>query len=714
MQQTTTQSSAYLIVQSGNRWTDILRLQIKQVVTIGRSSENQVVVADEKVSRRHAEISHDRGGWQIVDLGSRNGTQVAGEAISKPRTLVGGEVITVGNCQMTFTYQLSDAFAKYSYIGPDSQATSQIDQDKGPATAIIGKLTRSQWSSTLPGSLKSGLSASDKWRFFYRLIYELAGCSTEDQAAGLALDHLLEELEITSGGVVLLDTMTGPIQLPTKTNAPLDAYDHRRTSRQEMNQQVDVADIRLAVLAVRQSSGSSYHRISDFLIRSVLQEGQAILARNVQNDGQLSLARDSGQQSTTSVLCVPLRRSGSGQQRSEYLHWKQTEWENGSEVFGILHVYTRLDQRMLTTADLDLAVGVGDNLAIAMSNLQGNQQVAEQLAASRRRVDQLEEQLKIGTEMVGDSQALQQVRQSIRRAAPAAATVLIRGESGVGKELVARAIHLASQRSTGPMVCLNCAALAPSLLESELFGHEKGAFTGATERKIGKFEAANRGTLLLDEIGEMPLELQAKFLRVLEGHPFERLGGSAAIRTDVRIIAATNRNLEEAIEQKSFRSDLYYRLRVVEIAVPPLREHCEDIPELVRHFLELFSVHANRKILGVEPAAMEALVRHRWPGNIRELKNAIERAVVLGNDTTINLGDLGLPWLAHTPQPEIKLGPIASTSGSFQCIPLEDLERNHIMATLQAVDGNKSKAAQLLGIERSTLDRKLKRYSTSS
>jgi Nif-specific regulatory protein len=701
------------VVQLGNRWTDILRLQTNQVVSIGRSSENQVVVADDRVSRRHAEISHDRGGWQIADLGSRNGTQVAGESIAKSRTLLGGEVIIVGNCQMTFTYQLSEAFSQTSFVGQDSQATSQIDQDNGQATAIIGKLSQSQWSSSLPGSLSSSSSGGEKWGFFYRLIFELSGGATSDQAAGLALDHLLAELDITSGGVVLLDPPTRSKLPQQKQTAGADRQQDSRLSRtKQANGQADMTDFRLAVLAARQSPGGSYHRISDFLIRSVLQEGQAILARNVQDDGQLSLARGSGQQSTTSVIVVPLRTELSGQRSSEPYHVKQSEPQSGADVFGILHVYTRLDQRMLTTADLDLAVGVGDNLAIALSNLNGNQQVAEQLAASRRRVDQLEEQLKIDTEMVGGSKAIQHVRESILRAAPTTATVLIRGESGVGKELVARAIHLSSQRSSGPMVCLNCAALAPTLLESELFGHEKGAFTGATERKIGKFEAAHRGTLLLDEIGEMPLELQAKFLRVLEGHPFERLGGSTPIQTDVRIIAATNRNLEQAIDQKLFRSDLYYRLRVVEIPVPPLRERPEDIPELARHFLNLFSVHSSRKILGIEPSAMEVLVRHSWPGNIRELKNAIERSVVLGSDSTINASDLGLPVKALPEMPGSKPGQLGPNPPKFQCIALDDLERNHIMATLESVEGNKSKAAQLLGIERSTLDRKLKRYST--
>jgi Nif-specific regulatory protein len=304
--------------------------------------------------------------------------------------------------------------------------------------------------------------------------------------------------------------------------------------------------------------------------------------------------------------------------------------------------------------------------------------------------------------------------------------VLIRGESGVGKELVARAIHLRSARRDGPLVCLNCAALAPTLLESELFGHEKGSFTGATERKIGKFEAANGGTLLLDEIGEMSPELQAKFLRVLEGQPFERLGGSKPLQTSVRIIAATNRDLEEAVRAKEFRSDLYFRLRVIEIDVPPLRKRLSDIPQLAEHFLETFRKHADRRLDGFAPQTLELLCRYTWPGNVRELRNVIERAVVLGSGSTIMPEDVSLAPLGPVLAANAEAAPVGSaasgvTAGedgssgtyaapAYRAISLEQLEQEHIQATLAAVQGNKSRAAAILGVERSTLDRKLKRY----
>jgi Nif-specific regulatory protein len=303
---------------------------------------------------------------------------------------------------------------------------------------------------------------------------------------------------------------------------------------------------------------------------------------------------------------------------------------------------------------------------------------------------------------------MNQVAREIARAAPSRATVLIRGESGVGKELVARAVHFSSPRKKGPFVCLNCAALSETLLESELFGHEKGAFTGATERKIGKFEAADKGTLMLDEIGEMNAKTQAKFLRVLEGHPFERVGGSEAIKVDVRVIAATNRDLEKDVAEGNFRRDLYFRLHVLEILVPALRKRAEDIPRLAEYFLQRFVIETGSKIKGFTPRAMEEMLRYRWPGNVRELKNVIERAVVLTRGHYIDYDDLVLSTLRTAGDTD----PGFADGRSMRSEPasLADIERQHILETLNQTGWNKSRAAIILGIERSTLDRKIRRY----
>ena len=252
---------------------------------------------------------------------------------------------------------------------------------------------------------------------------------------------------------------------------------------------------------------------------------------------------------------------------------------------------------------------------------------------------------------------------------------------------------------------MNCAALSESLLESELFGHEKGAFTGATDRKVGKFEAADHGTIMLDEIGEMSPGVQAKFLRVLEGHPFERVGGNQPIEVDVRVIAATNRDLEVAVAEGRFRRDLYFRLNVVEILVPPLRKRSEDIELLAYFFLDRFREETGRKITGFSNEAISQLQKYRWPGNVRELKNMVERAVVLCRTNQIEASDLSMSNLATPDTSEIP-----ANHDTFKPMSLEDMERLHISKTLAYHDWNKSRTASVLGIERSTLDRKLKRY----
>jgi Nif-specific regulatory protein len=312
----------------------------------------------------------------------------------------------------------------------------------------------------------------------------------------------------------------------------------------------------------------------------------------------------------------------------------------------------------------------------------------------------------VQSEIIGRSPIMQRINQEIARIAPTNSTVLIHGESGVGKELVARAVHFSSPRRKGPFVCLNCAALAESLLESELFGHERGAFTGAQQRKIGKFEAAHHGTLMLDEIGEMSPTIQATLLRVLEGHPFERVGGSELVKVDVRVIAATNRDLEQDVAAGRFRRDLFFRLRVLEIIVPPLRDRTEDIVELAHYFFDKFTLETGRKLAGYTPRALEQMQRYGWPGNVRELKNVVERAIVLARGEAIDLEDLMLSNLTAGASE-----PVASRGAAFVPCSLDDMERRHILATLRATRGNKSQAAQLLGIERSTLDRKIRRYN---
>jgi DNA-binding NtrC family response regulator len=316
--------------------------------------------------------------------------------------------------------------------------------------------------------------------------------------------------------------------------------------------------------------------------------------------------------------------------------------------------------------------------------------------------------------IVGEDAKLKQVTLALHRAAATDTTVLIEGESGTGKELFARALHALSPRADGPFVAINCAAIPETLLETELFGHEKGAFTGASARKLGKFEMAHRGTLFLDEIGDLPLSLQAKILRALEEKRFDRVGGTTPIQVDVRIVAATNRNLKAAVAARQYRDDLYFRLSVFPITVPPLRERRDDIPMLAKYFIDRFCRDLKKKPLNFASSAIDELRAHSWPGNVRELQNCIERAVILTEGDTIHARHLNLsPRAAPTPPPD--LGPWASIdlSGSMAEASkriLSEFERRKLELALKEAGGNKGRASEMLQVPFKQMTAKLREY----
>jgi DNA-binding NtrC family response regulator len=312
-------------------------------------------------------------------------------------------------------------------------------------------------------------------------------------------------------------------------------------------------------------------------------------------------------------------------------------------------------------------------------------------------------------DLVGRSPGMAEALRRVERAAPTEASVLIRGETGTGKELVARALHRASRRARGPFVSLNCAALPEGLLESELFGHVKGAFTGAVSSSSGLFRAASKGTLFLDEVGEMSPALQAKLLRVLETREVRPVGSTETIAVDVRIVAATHRDLLDAARNDAFREDLFYRLAVIEVELPPLRARPDDIVPLARHFLREQARARGEPERALAPATVEALRRHAWPGNVRELKSAIEHAVTMGGDT-LAPGDLPSRVLKATPAPTAAA--VAPLDGPIE--PLADLERRHTLAALARFEDDRKRAAEALGIDLSTLYRKLKRWEDGS
>ncbi len=663
---------AYLVIREGSKWADVFRLVPGQAVTIGRAPTNQIVIKDERCSRCHAEIFFSEDQWILRDLDSRNGTVIGPARVRGDHLLEAGEIIRIGQSQLRFVHDLSKAFTETNnpvvgsadvlndetFNAPMSVDDSSVLSIHEPAT-ITHRRGQTKFlepqepdETALP---KLGRAAAS----LCRLAFELAQAPDIITIADLALAGLFEATQVDAGAV---------LALPRHYEGDPIAGD-------------------LEMVAARTDSLLPYHRVSSVLAATVLREGEAVLARNVMGDSTLGSRDSKGVVDATSVICAPIRR--------------------GKRLLGLLHMYSTNDERVPDPDDLEFTLAVADTVAVALDNLSRRQELAENLNQIRDENLQLREQLGVQSEIVGGSIAMAKVAQEIARAAPSRATVLIRGESGVGKELVARAAHYSSPRRKGPFVCLNCAALSRSLLASELFGHEQGAFTGATQRKIGKFEASHGGTLMLDEIGEMSPAIQAKFLRVLEGHPFERVGGTETVKVDVRVIAATNRDLERDVSEGRFRRDLYFRLRVLEILVPPLRKRADDIPELAHYFLQRFNAETGRKLRGFTPPAMELMRKYRWPGNVRELKNVVERAVVLARGEFIEQDDLTLSQLSTAGDTGDLILP---QQQAFRPASLADMERQHILATLVSTNWNKSQTAALLGIERTTLDRKIRRY----
>ena len=644
----------FLRVQDPVTGVQVIPLTAGQRITLGRAPSNRIVVHDERASRFHAEIFPGSHGWMVRDLDSRNGTLLRGERLVGDRQLMPGDLIRIG---------LADVV--YSESPPTSETAAGATVGGGAATGVMpadleawhASITHRRARSHLLDDINAqagstprvGRAAAE----LCRLAFALGRAADLAEVSGLALASALADTA-AARGVVLL-----PERLDAEPSAGV------------------AGDPLSPVTAVPDPWPLPYPA---GIVATVLGTDEALLAA--------APAGGTGG-GTAASISAPIRSKG--------------------KAVGVMHLELEQGDREATPDDLEFVMAVCDALGVAIDNLSAREALSSRLATAADENQRLRRRLGEETpRMVGSSAALQGIVGQIERVAKTKATVLVRGESGSGKELVARAIHEASDRRGGPFICLNCAALSETLLESELFGHEKGAFTGATEKKIGKFEAAHKGTLVLDEIGEMSPAIQAKFLRVLEGHPFERVGGSNRVNVDVRVVAATNRNLEEAVAGGDFRRDLYFRLKVVEIIVPPLRRRPEDIEAIATHFLTRFAAETGRTIKGFSPEALEALRAYHWPGNIRELRNVIERAVVLAQGEWIEAHDMALSQLA-TPGDTGKAP--AARQGTFVPTTIEEMERRHVMETLEAVGGNKTKAAAILGIERSTLDRKLAKWA---
>jgi two-component system, NtrC family, response regulator HydG len=651
-------NEAFLVARDGGTWRDIFRLAENVVTTVGRDASNRIILQEEMCSRRQCELLCDAEQWMIRDLNSRNGTRVNGDRIKERTLLSDGDVIRIGTLELLFTTDISKPLDQaQGAANLESRGDENIDDDTSPQ--ILERksnsryLTESHLSSELRESSVRGAFAA-----LYQLVVRMVSATSLRDVSETVLEQLLQFVNADIGAVLLF---------------PPDATDR-----------TDPGGLR--IISYRAPDDAPYHKVSTALSRLALTEREAILALDLgksASEGEFQTLSDMHAQS---VICAPIR--------------------NGDMIRGLLHLYSLDPANSLDAEKLEYALAVADQFALTLPNLSEKDHLTGELERACDANRSLRRLLEIESDLIGNSPTMQTLRDTIARIASSDATALVRGESGVGKELVARAIHFNSNRRDKPFVCLNCAALTESLLESELFGHERGSFTGATDKKIGKFEQADQGTLFLDEVGEMPLPIQAKFLRALEGHPFERVGGNTSIHVDVRVVAATNRDLEVAVEDGDFRKDLFFRLQILEIEAPPLREHLSDVPDLANHFLERCCLRIGHPQLTLSEAAIKKLTRHEWPGNVRELRNVIERAVVLCDGAEILERDIRLmstteprAWLAEDPMLR------------YEPVPLEDIESKHISRTLKWTDWNKRETARILGINRSTLDRKLERYA---
>jgi Nif-specific regulatory protein len=418
--------------------------------------------------------------------------------------------------------------------------------------------------------------------------------------------------------------------------------------------------------------------VSEALVRRVYAEKAGLVAGDAAG-AQNSKERAAEELQARSVLCAPMMILG--------------------EVLGVIYLETEAPEGLFDEVHLQVMTAVGSIAALALENLRHWERLKEENQALRAEVN-------LEYNMVGVSARMKEVFEFVRRVAATDATVLIQGESGTGKELVARAIHRNSKRAESLFVAINCAAIAGNLLESELFGHEKGAFTGAAAQKKGRIEMAEGGTLFLDEVSELAPELQAKLLRVLQEREFERVGGTRAIPLDTRLIAATNKKLSEAIETGEFRKDLYYRLNVVTVTMPALRDRTEDIPQLAEHFLSKASRKCKTRMKSLSEEAKACLIKYDWPGNVRELENAIERAVVLGS------GNLVLP--EDLPETVLEAGPPSPDEPATYHRSVKEMKRQTIVQALQQAHGSYLEAAKTLGIHPNSLLRLMRNLNVKA
>lgn len=650
---------ARLILEAGDCVPATLDLTPAQPATLGRSRENTVVVRNDLVSRLHAKVYFEDGKWILRDFGL-NGTRVNGIKVNGATPLNDGAVIQIGDAKLKLA------------VGAAAPSSAPEEEAFVPLTPppALGP------EGFEPGTGLSPALATAAPRSSARTSSEIRSTKVHDVPGRRAAAQLDEDPHETQ---LKVDELTALCRFMTAAVGVHEPHELiRHTLRTILNQtsatvagylSLDPSDLTPKIVLPERAAVDV--RLSRRLTERVRDSRKVVW---LFGDGESSSPGDS-LSSFTDAVCLPLTAQS-------------------GEPFASLHVYRT--GRGFADRDVRFLEAAAGFLAPTL-----------EIHRTRRKLEAENTRLRgvapVADELIGDSSAVMNLRQQITRAAPQPFTVLIQGESGSGKELVAQALHHNSQRGDGPLVVVNCAAIAPTLLEAELFGYRKGAFSGADRDHPGLFEQADEGTLFLDEVGELSLECQAKLLRVIEGKAFRPVGGTRDVKVDVRVIAATHRNLDDEVRATKFRQDLLFRLKVIALRVPPLREHAEDIPELARFFLERLSVQC-RRAFKLTPAAMRKLQAYQWPGNVRQLRAVLESAAVMSEADAIDADGLPLAGLdAVTPAAPSGGGDLPAS------LAVDELETWAIRKALQQTGGNVSQAARLLGMSRDTLHTKLKK-----
>lgn len=662
---------ARLIVESGDCSPPLVDLAPGQPVTLGRSRDNVVVVRDDLVSRLHAKIYFDEGRWLIRDFGL-NGTRVGGLKVAGATPLADGIVVEIGDAKLRFS-------------------VSNLAITPGP------RPTANSLSPTrIPDpSVPTGPSPSGGWG------------TISSPGVGPAVAGTRNATDVAGTKVHNFPTTREPqLDNPAEFTPP-PSESNVSDTQLRVDELTALCRYMTAAMSITDQQELIRHSL-----RTVLNQTTATVA------GYLSL--DPADPSPKVVMPeraavdVRLSRRLTEQVRAgRRMFWLYGEGHKPTDPGDSLYAFT--DAACLPIAGPDggpmaalhvyrTGRGFAERDIRFLEAIAGFLAPALEIHRNRRKLEAENSRLRgvapVADELIGDSSAIMTLRQQISRAAPQPFTVLIHGESGSGKELVAQALHRHSSRTNGPLVVVNCAAIAPTLLEAELFGYRKGAFSGADRDHPGLFEQADDGTLFLDEVAELSLECQAKLLRVIEGKPFRPVGGTRDVKVDVRVIAATHKDLEQEVKAGRFRQDLMFRLKVITLRVPALREHAEDIPELARFFLERLSVQCRRtfKLTG---GALHRLQAYGWPGNVRQLRAVLESAAVMSESDSIDADALPLGG---------NLSEMVTATGDMPAsLDLDEIETWAIRRALKQTAGNVSQAARVLGMSRDTLHTKLKK-----